>query len=154
MLRLLRQGQAGALRQLQGRPGRSGRRVAVHPPTPSSGTVHLLQPLRKMACRGVVTRELNSLCPITTDVFPHWGLPPTALFPPPAFISLRYGFLISSSRILLPDRPVGDDRVHGGGSTTLLSSVVMVTDARLPHHKEARQSLVAMGTERWLEMFL
>lgn len=87
VLRLLREGEAGALRQLQGRSRRSGRRVAVHPPTPSARTVGLLQPLWKMACRGVVTRELKSLCPITTDVFPHWGLPAASLFPPPAFNS-------------------------------------------------------------------
>lgn len=130
VLRLLRQGEAGTLRELQRRPGQSGRWVAVHPPAPPSRNVHLLQSLRKMACWGVVTRELKwlSLCPITTDVFPHWGLPASSLFPSPAFASLWYGYLILSSGLLLSDRLVPDEKVHRGTLNTPMMSSRLIRD--------------------------
>lgn len=57
VLRVLWQGEAGALCQLQRCPGRSGWRITLRSPASPPGVLRLLQPLWPMACRGVVPCE-------------------------------------------------------------------------------------------------
>lgn len=57
VLRVLWQGEAGTLCQLQRCPGRSGWRITLRSPASPPGVLRLLQPLWPMACRGVVPCE-------------------------------------------------------------------------------------------------